>query len=56
MQMLQPFGLIFGLFETAMPIVGLVVGHSLASTFGAKAHYLGGGLLILTGVYSLFQS
>src|SRR3984957_10169027 len=49
-------GLIFGLFETAMPILGLLLGHSLASTLGHAAHWIGAGLLIATGLYSVIQS
>jgi putative Mn2+ efflux pump MntP len=46
-------GLIFGAFETAMPIIGLLLGHSLASTLGHAAHWIGAGLLIATGLYAL---
>jgi manganese efflux pump family protein len=49
-------GLIFGLFETAMPILGLLLGRSLASTLGQTAHWIGAGLLIATGLYSVIQS
>jgi putative Mn2+ efflux pump MntP len=49
-------GAVFGLFETAMPIVGLALGHSLASTLGSAAHWIGAALLIATGGYSLYQS
>src|SRR5215469_13565725 len=43
-------GVIFGLFETAMPIVGLLLGRSLASTLGGAA------LLIATGLYAIVQA
>jgi manganese efflux pump family protein len=49
-------GVIFGLFETAMPILGLLLGHSLASTLGHAAHWTGAALLIATGIYSLIQA
>jgi manganese efflux pump family protein len=49
-------GAVFGLFETATPIVGLLVGHSLASTLGHAAHWTGAALLIATGIYSLVQA
>ncbi len=49
-------GLIFGLFETAMPILGLLLGHTLANTLGNAAHWIGATLLIATGIYTLFQA
>lgn len=49
-------GLIFGLFETAMPIVGLLLGHTLAYTLGHAAHWIGATLLIATGIRSLLQA
>ena len=49
-------GVIFGLFETAMPIFGLLLGHSLTSTLGHAAHWTGAALLIATGIYSLVQA
>jgi manganese efflux pump family protein len=48
-------GIIFGLFEAGMPVVGLVLGHSLASVLGRAAHWIGGALLVATGAYSLIQ-
>lgn len=42
---------IFGLFETGMPIVGLVLGQQVASALGGNANLIGGALLGLTGVY-----
>lgn len=48
--------LIFGLFETAMPLIGLLLGHSLAHTLGHAAHWIGAGLLIATGLYALIQA
>lgn len=49
-------GAVFGLFETGMPIIGLAIGRSLASTLGAAAHWIGATLLIATGAYGLWQS
>jgi putative Mn2+ efflux pump MntP len=49
-------GVIFGLFETAMPILGLLLGRSLASTLGHAAHWIGAALLIATGLYALVQA
>jgi putative Mn2+ efflux pump MntP len=49
-------GIIFGVFETAMPIVGLLAGRSLADTLGHAAHWIGAALLIATGLYALIQA
>jgi manganese efflux pump family protein len=49
-------GLIFGIFGTAMPIIGLLLGHSLAAALGHAAHWIGAGLLIATGIYALVQA
>jgi putative Mn2+ efflux pump MntP len=49
-------GVIFGLFETGMPILGLLLGHSLTRTLGHAAHWTGAALLIATGVYTLIQT
>jgi putative Mn2+ efflux pump MntP len=49
-------GVIFGLFETAMPILGLLLGRSLASTLGRAAHWIGAALLIITGLYAALQA
>ena len=49
-------GIIFGLFETGMPILGLLLGHSLAAALGRAAHWIGAGLLIATGIYALVQA
>jgi manganese efflux pump family protein len=49
-------GVIFGLFETGMPILGLLLGHSLATTLGHAAHWIGAALLIATGGYAVIQA
>jgi putative Mn2+ efflux pump MntP len=49
-------GLVFGFFETAMPIAGLLAGRGVASALGPAAQWLGGALLIAAGVYSLIQA
>lgn len=49
-------GLVFGLFETGMPIVGLALGHGLANAVGHDARWIGAGLLIATGVYAVYQA
>ena len=48
--------LVFGFFEAAMPLVGLLAGHRLVTTLGAAAPSLGGGLLVAAGIYTTFQA
>ena len=43
---------LFGLFEGGMPVLGLVLGSNLAGTLGGTSRWLGGGLLIATGLYA----
>jgi putative Mn2+ efflux pump MntP len=45
--------LIFGVFEAAMPVVGLLLGHSLAHDLGTATKPIGGALLGLAGVYAI---
>jgi putative Mn2+ efflux pump MntP len=45
--------LIFGVFEGIMPIVGLLLGRSVAHALGAAADTVAGLLLGLTGAYAL---
>jgi putative Mn2+ efflux pump MntP len=49
-------GLVFGAFETAMPVIGLLLGRGLASALGRAAPWTGAGLLIATGLYALVQA
>jgi manganese efflux pump family protein len=39
-----------------MPILGLLIGHRLAASFGSDASYLGVDLLIAAGVYSAVRA
>src|SRR5579864_8165025 len=48
--------LVFGLFETLMPIVGLLLGHEIAAKLGGHASQLGGGLLVLTGLHLTYSA
>jgi hypothetical protein len=45
--------LVFGLFEAAMPVIGLAVGRSVSQRLGSAGHDLGAGLLIAVGIYTL---
>jgi manganese efflux pump family protein len=45
--------LIFGFFEGAMPLLGLLLGHSVAHDLGTAATPLGGALLGLVGAYAV---
>jgi manganese efflux pump family protein len=49
-------GIVFGFFETVMPLLGLLLGRGLAGTLGRDARWIGAGLLIATGVYALVQA
>jgi putative Mn2+ efflux pump MntP len=49
-------GIIFGLFETGMPILGLLLGHGLAHALGHAARWIGAALLIATGCYAVLQA
>jgi manganese efflux pump family protein len=49
-------GVVFGVFETAMPLLGLLLGRGLAGPLGAAAHWIGAGLLVATGLYALVQA
>ena len=46
--------IVFGLFETIMPIFGLLIGERLAHVFGDHANLIGGVLLIFVGLYELY--
>lgn len=48
--------IVFGLFETLMPIVGLLIGQQIAHKLGGHANLIGGLLLGLTGVYLTISS
>jgi putative Mn2+ efflux pump MntP len=49
-------GLVFGSFETAMPIIGLLAGREAAGALGHATRWLGAALLIATGLYGLVQA
>jgi putative Mn2+ efflux pump MntP len=45
--------LAFGIFEAAMPVVGLLVGDTLASSIGSASQWIGGGLLLAVGLHTI---
>ncbi len=47
---------IFGAFEGAMPVIGLLIGHSLSTDLGPAAKPIGGTLLGLAGAYVIASS
>ena len=49
-------GVVFGLFETGMPLLGLLLGHGLAGALGHAARWIGAALLIATRLYALIQA
>jgi putative Mn2+ efflux pump MntP len=48
--------IIFGLFETGMPIIGLIVGKQVANKLGGHSNIIGGALLLATGFYIIISS
>src|SRR5438105_7031428 len=48
-------GLAFGVFEALMPVIGLLIGRQLTSELGGYGRYVGGGLLVVTGLYTIWQ-
>jgi putative Mn2+ efflux pump MntP len=49
-------GLVFGVFETGMPVIGLLVGEQVAGPLGHAARWVGAGLLIAVGGYALVSA
>ncbi len=47
---------IFGFFEAAMPLIGLLIGHGSAHGIGQATRYIGGGLLAAAGLWSLVEA
>jgi manganese efflux pump family protein len=47
---------VFGVFEAAMPIVGLVVGHGVEHFLGRSTRYVGGALLVAVGLWILLEA
>jgi manganese efflux pump family protein len=49
-------GLVFGAFESGMPVVGLLIGDNVAGQLGHASRWIGGALLIGVGLYALLSS
>ena len=49
-------GVVFGLFEATMPLFGLLLGRQVSASLGSMSAYVGGGLLIATGSWTLLQA
>jgi manganese efflux pump family protein len=47
---------VFGVFEAGMPVVGLLLGHSLSAGLGQAARWLGAAALIIVGAAGLRQA
>ncbi len=46
---------VFGVFEAAMPLVGLLLGDSVAHGLGGRTNLVAGLVLCLAGIYALVQ-
>ena len=49
-------GIVFGLFESGMPVVGLLLGAQVAGDLGHAARWVGAGLLIGVGAYAIVNA
>jgi manganese efflux pump family protein len=49
-------GLVFGAFESGMPVVGLLIGDHVAARLGQASRWIGGALLIGVGLYAIVTS
>jgi manganese efflux pump family protein len=50
------FAIVFGTFEAAMPIVGLLLGNAVAHHLGNKGALRAGSVLCLTGLFALVSA
>lgn len=48
--------LIFGAFEAAMPVVGILLGHAVSRQLGGTSKLLAGSVLCLVGIYALVSA
>ena len=47
---------VFEFSEGGMPVLGLLIGRSLAGTLGNRMHLVGGSVLAGTGIYGLLAA
>jgi putative Mn2+ efflux pump MntP len=45
--------LVFGLFEAAMPLIGLAIGQRVANRLGSATNEVGAALLVAVGIYTI---
>lgn len=48
--------LVFGVFEATMPVLGLVLGRQVAGSVGSSSAYVGAGLLMAAGAWTVLQA
>lgn len=53
MRLRLEIGVVFGVFETGMPVVGVLLGQQVSSGIGSESRWVGAGLLMLTGLYGI---
>jgi putative Mn2+ efflux pump MntP len=46
---------VFGLFEAAMPVLGILLGHSVAASLGGATKAVAGGVLCAVGAYTIIS-
>ena len=49
-------GVVFGVFESGMPVLGLLLGARVAGDLGHAARWVGGGLLIAVGATAIVHA
>lgn len=47
-------GVVFGVFEAGMPVVGLAIGAQVAGALGSAGRWLAAAMLVGAGIYGLF--
>ena len=49
-------GVVFGVFEAGMPVLGLLLGRGLAHSLGHTTRWIGAVLLVIVGGYTAIQA
>lgn len=47
---------VFGIFEFVIPLLGLLIGQQLSTLVASYASYVGGGMLIVFGLFVIYKS